>query len=259
MENSKSYVNLAVKILFGGIIGGIGSFLAFFGGEKLLRFLEKMGNVIYQAAGAVEAVLAVGLAALVIGIFIHCRRLWKKEEMLEDEEADRYGELFEHRTQIGITLADAGAMIMLLFAMLITAPAERIVENQSYAMTGSVYGIMVVGCVIMAVMEIMFYHMMQKRDPQKKGDPASLSFDRKWLESCDESEKMVIYQATYKAYQGTQVVLLIGVILGVIGKEAFGTGNFPLILVGTAWLVGTCKYNIWKLKGFSKRKESGAV
>lgn len=259
MKNSKSYVNLAAKMLLGGVIGGAGTFFVFFGGEEMRYILERMGDVIYQAAGVVEAVLAAGFAVVVIGMFFHCRRLWKKEEMLEDEEADRCGELFEHRAQIGITLADAGGMIMLFFAILITAPAKMVVENRSYTSTGLVYGIMILGCSFMAVMEIMFYHMMQKRDPQKKGDPSSLNFDRTWLESCDESEKIVIYQAAYKAYHGTQVILVIGTILAIIGKETLGTGNFPLILVGAAWLVGTCRYNIWKLKGFSKRKRSRAV
>ena len=51
-----------------------------------------------------------------------------------------------------------------------------------------------------------------------------------------------------------QIVMLIGIILAVFGKMQFGTGDFPLILLGFMWVIGMLNFGIWKMKGLRKKQ-----
>ena len=51
-----------------------------------------------------------------------------------------------------------------------------------------------------------------------------------------------------------QIVMLIGIILAVFGKMQFGTGDFPLILLGFMWVIGMLNFGIWKMKGLRKNR-----
>lgn len=93
----------------------------------------------------------------------------------------------------------------------------------------------------------------EEKRPAEKGDPSSFSFNKKWLESCDETEKLVIYQAGYKAFGCMQIMIGIGIVLSIFAKTRFGTGNFPLVLQGGMWVAGNLSYGIWKMKGLKKK------
>ena len=94
----------------------------------------------------------------------------------------------------------------------------------------------------------------RRHDPKKEGDPVSIdSFNKKWLASCDETEKLVIYQAAYKGFAGMQILLLIGIVLAGIGKFSFDTGNFPVPFAGQRiGIAGNVIFGIWKMKGLEK-------
>ena len=41
---------------------------------------------------------------------------------------------------------------------------------------------------------------IQIAHPYMKGDPSDKNFQKKWLESCDEAEREMIYRSSYKTY-----------------------------------------------------------
>ena len=41
----------------------------------------------------------------------------------------------------------------------------------------------------------------KKLNPEKKGDVIETNFSKKWEDSCDEAQKMIIYEAGYRAYR----------------------------------------------------------
>ena len=59
---------------------------------------------------------------------------------------------------------------------------------------------------------------IQKKDPMKHGDAADLRFQKEWIRSCDEVEKRVIYEASYKAYTVGRTLLLVAVCVCILGK-----------------------------------------
>ena len=68
-------------------------------------------------------------------------------------------------------------------------------------------------------------------------------FRKKWLDSCDEAEKIMIGQCAYKAYiAGNQVCHALAAILA-ISALVFGTGALPSLAVCAVWMVMQCVYS----------------
>lgn len=253
MKNKMSYIKLLLLMITGAMIGMTGNILFRFSEDGIKDFEKELSTAMSQTGLVIESLMVFAALAAVLAIYIYVRRLWKQEESSEDEVADVCGEKFERWVEIGITIINIASGVLLIFGT-ISFPGELMnIEKEDAVRFLMLSAVMIFGVVSMAVMEILLYHLMQKRDPQKKGDPSSFSFNRKWLEGCDETEKLVIYQAGYKAYNSIQITMLVGLILAIFGKMQFHTGNFPLILLGSVWIIGTLSFGKWKMKGLNKK------
>ncbi|NCB91216.1 MAG: DUF3169 family protein [Clostridia bacterium] len=258
---NNSYTKLVLMLCLGAVIGAAGSIVLSFSGEEMasfysaaIHYLEKTG--VFWVGGLVVIITVAGIA-----IYIHLKRLWRKEEESDDETADMWGEKFDFWSQLGITVANTSSGTILILGFLSMPSRFRNVDLDISTTSGMYHfvlyialaALLVGGAVLVCILEILIIHLMQKRDPHKQGDPSSFSFNKKWLESCDETEKMVIYQAGYKAYTRIQVMILIAMIATIWGKLWFDTGNFPIVLVGILWIYGTASFGIRKMKGLKNR------
>lgn len=248
MKKGKSYLKLLGALILGGVIGGCTSMAIFWNYDGLVQMAKGADGFFRETGIAIEAVVVLVFAAVVTGIYLYARSLWKKERTAEDEMADVYGEKFETWSQIGLITSEVAAGCIIILGFLFT-PIHGLEVSRTEIYYLWVTAVMLGGAIYMAIIEIMYYHLIQKHDPKKKGDPASLSFNKKWLASCDETEKLVIYQAAYKGFSGMQILLLIGIVLAGIGKFSFNTGNFPILLLGAVWITGNMIFGIWKMKG----------
>lgn len=69
----------------------------------------------------------------------------------------------------------------------------------------------------------------------KKGEVCSWSFDREWLASCDEAERMLMYRSSYRTFQMMKNLMPVMEGAALFGKIFMGTGNFPIVLVSLIW------------------------
>ena len=64
------------------------------------------------------------------------------------------------------------------------------------------------------IMQQKYVNFAKLINPKKKGSVFDLKFHKKWEDSCDELEKLMIYKAGYKTYRITNIfcILLIQVV-----------------------------------------------
>lgn len=252
MKTGKSYLKLLGALVLGGIIGGALSMMVLLQYDQIIHVAKGAERILDHIGIVIEGIFVLGFVTVVTILYFYSRSLWKKEEAATDEEADLYGEKFEKWSQIGVTVSEIAAGIIIITGFLTIPPNF---PNGNVALAGTFLtntSIMLLGAIYMAILEIMYYHLIQKRDPQKKGDPSSFSFNKKWLASCDETEKMVIYQAGYKGFSVMQILVLVGIIIAGIGKFDFDTGNFPIVLLGIVWIGGNLTFGRKKMRGLRK-------
>lgn len=90
--------------------------------------------------------------------------------------------------------------------------------------------------------------LVKRINPEKRGDALDLKFQKDWIGSCDEAEKMVIYQASYQAYKLVGTVLLILWVITVLCSLFFGLGGYTITVISIIWLVHTVGYQWYAMK-----------
>lgn len=70
----------------------------------------------------------------------------------------------------------------------------------------------------------------------------SKNFEKEYLASCDESEKDLIYRSSYDTFVFMKNIFVCLLTVTVLSKLFFHTGNFPIFLIGSAWLTQTLAY-----------------
>lgn len=89
------------------------------------------------------------------------------------------------------------------------------------------------GCVIFAQQKVV--DLERKINPEKHGSVYDTKFQKKWLDSCDESERRQIGEASRRAYMVTSRVCLgIWLVLTVLGM-VFEIGILPVAVLLLVW------------------------
>ena len=81
--------------------------------------------------------------------------------------------------------------------------------------------------------------LLKKINPEKRGNILDFKFDKTWLDSCDEAQKMAVYRTSYETNRVTKYVFMIGWLVALIANEILQLGMFPIMLISIMWLVHT--------------------
>ncbi len=81
-------------------------------------------------------------------------------------------------------------------------------------------------------------------NPEKKGSIYDLNFDKKWLDSCDEAQKLQIYKGGYKSFLFTKYTCLVAWLISFLFVLFTGEGVLAVILISVIWFASTLGYVI---------------
>lgn len=128
-----------------------------------------------------------------------------------------------------VLLLSAVQLLVNLFFM--TAIGTYQPEEGALAMVGVF--VLSCGCVIFAQQKVV--DLERRMNPEKHGSVYDTKFQKKWLNSCDESERRQIGEASYRAYMmTTRVCLGLWVALTVLGM-VFELGMLPVAVLLLVW------------------------
>ncbi|MBO4456390.1 MAG: DUF3169 family protein [Butyrivibrio sp.] len=98
----------------------------------------------------------------------------------------------------------------------------------------------------------------QKLNCEDRIHVLDLRFERKYFESRDEGQKMIIYRATHDVFKGLSYINPVLMLIAFIGKISFDTGNFPVVIVLVAWLMEMMIYTraVFKYKYRDKNRKA---
>ena len=210
-DNRKALPKFFLTILGAGLFGGVLGFAAGFLNVGNLADSVRQALSVALTASAPWGIPVTNLIALGIGWGLHAKakglyRTWDGE----DED----------------TIVSAVALLCDLFFF-----SVAVVYAGSPAAMGAFIVEFFVGVGVATVLQQKVVDLTKKINPEKRGSVYDMQFQKKWMDSCDESEQRQIGQACYKAYlAATKVCLWIWVALMVL-HFAFGTGLLPAAAV----------------------------
>lgn len=97
-------------------------------------------------------------------------------------------------------------------------------------------------------LQAVIVNMIKEMNPEKKGNIYDKKFQKDWLNSCDEMEKNIMYETSYKSYiLSLNVNIVIFIVLILLGMF-FNIGFIAQIVVGLIILVQMISYSIYAIK-----------
>lgn len=82
----------------------------------------------------------------------------------------------------------------------------------------------------------------KKTNPEKTASVYDTKFHKKWMDSCDEAEKIMIGKCAFKAYAATNAVCTVLSIVLAICALILGIGFLPSLTVCLIWIVNQSVY-----------------
>ena len=82
----------------------------------------------------------------------------------------------------------------------------------------------------------------KQTNPEKKASVYDMRFQKKWLEDCDEAEKLMIGKCAFKAYSATNAVCTVLAIVLAVCALVFDIGFLPSLTVCLVWIVNLSVY-----------------
>lgn len=130
------------------------------------------------------------------------------------------------------------AVQLLLSLFFMTAIGTYQPEEGTLAMIGAF--LLSCACVIFTQQKVV--DLERRMNPEKHGSVYDTKFQKKWLDSCDESERRQIGEASYRTYMvTTRVCLGLWLVLTVLGM-VFEIGMLPVSVLLLVWGVMQVTY-----------------
>lgn len=79
-------------------------------------------------------------------------------------------------------------------------------------------------------------------NPEKKASVYDMRFQKKWMEDCDEAEKIMIGKCAFKAYSATNAVCTVLAIVLAVCALVFDIGFLPSLMVCLVWSINISAY-----------------
>ena len=245
-KTKNSYLKLMMIMLvgmfIGGILGGWGYY--FFGGKQ-----ENIGvfasEILAQIQNFILPILVViTILAIILGEYSlrKMKVIAEKISQSEDEECDilEYEEEKIGAFGLNVNVISQILSILVLSTGYSSSYLEIVKGNISWFLYGCI--VFILCNVYNGIWQIRYVKLIQKINPDKKGDPASMKFQQQWLESCDEAEREVIYQSSYKTYMTLSKVVPLLLFVTMILNLLFDTGILAIIVVAIIWMIGSLSY-----------------
>lgn len=83
---------------------------------------------------------------------------------------------------------------------------------------------------------------VKQKESEKRASVYDMRFQKKWMEDCDEAEKLMIGKCAFKAYSATNAVCTIFAIVLAVCALVFGIGFLPSLAVCLIWIVNLSVY-----------------
>lgn len=248
-EDKKQIRLFIVVVACAGFIGGLLGFL----GCKLYEIVEETGELpsvllqIRENFTFLARILTYVFATVLLGYSHFAFRKAKKGFLTWDGDSETVIEDVEKNLSKG--LAGCNLNYIVSFICFGIGTSQMVRWQSVQAIWYLVYG----GSFIV----LTFCNLFQQRscinldkriNPEKRASVFDLKFRKKWMESCDEAEKRMIYEAAYHAFVAVHytsyVMLLIIVVVGMF----FEIGLISYLAVGVICLVNLITYSIYCMK-----------
>lgn len=239
-EDKKAFKKFLVMILISGLAGGIVGYMSV--GTRGIR--ESTAERLLAAAGIVLPfgnIIFTTVLLIVLSLLI---RRCKQNYAGWDGEEESLIEGIERKLGYGLIAINIYMVIsyFLFGAGLYALDFEKALRNRLWTGAAAAFFGIIYAMVVIVWFQKDIINLTKEINPEKHGSVYDARFQKKWLESCDELERLQIYKAGYKAYNAVNYACLGLWVFTAIGILVWDFGMLPMTMVTIIWLAAGGTY-----------------
>ena len=238
---NKSVVKFLGYMCLGGLVGGIGGFLVGIGQDSLSHLQLAIDRFLSAYALYCLLLITVALNGVALSFYFKGKSLYKRHGLQDDRIFDQ----IDRQLTYGMMATALNIIFVFTFYSI------TVVYHQNILLASL---IMVGGALFTVFFQVKLINMTKVLYPNKKGNPLEASFNKEWLASCDEAEKYIVYNASYRTQNLMNLVYLGAWVFLMLFSIPFSIGILPFILLAVIWGIHTMSYMI-----FSQKISSGKI
>ena len=173
------------------------------------------------------------------------------ESIDENEENDEMLKVIDKQTSYLSILSSINLILGFFFFAVVSMKFDNLDElyykTQLIEICIGIVGFLIVG-IISTITQKKLINFEKERNPLLKGSIYDKNFQKKWLDSCDESIQLTIYKSGYKAYTTSNNLCLSLMILLTICNSFIDIGIMPFIVLTIVTLVQSVVYILESMK-----------
>ena len=218
-DNRRALPRFILTVLLFALLGGVGGFVVAIAGPSGLAGWLQAG--LGEALGAAVPWGIPASSALLLGIGLGLYRSAKSRFARWDGEDEDLAEGIE--VSLSYVLLFTALAVILDFFFLSAAFLS------DPPMVPSV--LFLVSVVLVILLQQKAVDLTRRMNPEKRGSVYDPSFQKKWMDSCDEAERAQIGQASYQAVRAATIACLVLWVVLTILNFSFDIGLLPALTV----------------------------
>lgn len=231
-----------ILIMFISLIvgGGVGFFSAKYNVDTLADGIKNAGALFgIWVAPWLMLVAAVIMPVVCVPIYRNTKRLLSTWDGEDEEVSDTV----DKKISIMIWITNA-ALIFSYFFIAASSPGSfAAFDNKENLLLFSIGTAAFIGIMIEAVIiQQKCVDTAKITNPEKTASIYDMKFQKKWMDSCDEAEKIVVGKCAFKAYAATNAVCTVLAVVFAIFALIFGIGFLPSLAICVIWFVNQSVY-----------------
>lgn len=243
-KKMNTYLKLGLMLIIFTLAGAVlGVVLALVNLDGVSTGMNQLVMIVRRGIFPIMLVILLGNVALGEGALRTMHRLGAGLSEAEDEEGDH----LEYEMERASAVATIGNTVFTALATLVlsTGYSMKYIAKTDGNEGGLLLAAMLIYIILMVYggyWSVRYVKYLQKLFPEKYGDPTSMRFHEQWLESCDEAEREIIYQASYKSYMTASKFSALLLIISMLCHLVWNTGIMAVLMVCLMQLVLTLSY-----------------
>ena len=228
---------MVISLLVGG---GIGFCAAKYGLNSLAGGMKSAGAFF---GTYIAPWLMLAAAVIVPMICIPIYRSAKRLLSSWDGENEETSGTIDNKLSIVIWITSAALILVYFLIAASYSSGFDAFENEN-SMVSFVVGIVGFFAILIeaVIIQQKCVDAAKKMNPEKTASVYDTKFQKKWMDSCDEAEKIMIGKCAFKAYSATNTVCSALATVLAICALVFETGFLPSLVVCLVWIVNQSVY-----------------
>ena len=232
---------VVVCTIVGGVIGYYSGYGAAKGGIDKLAGIMKETGAFFGTYLAPWLMLALAVIVPVVCITIY--RSAKKLVAAWDGEDEDISDTVDRKLSAVIWITSADLILSYFLIAASYSGGMAIFDDKKRTILffigiAAFFGIMAEAIII----QQKCVDTAKQMNPEKKASVYDMRFQKKWMENCDEAEKIMIGKCAFKAYSATNVVCTVLAIVLAVCALVFDIGFLPSLTVCLVWIVNLSAY-----------------